>query len=223
MRDGPTLALSLQRVSDTKCLIALLSHNAKPIKFKSPFPRLAIGLCVGACLTGLGGSAFSVGDVSILKSIAQRPDYAIHALVVATLAVLALGESCRPGGERTAMLLSAACVVTMAASLWTLWYSGPFSRWADLDRCIELPKAVGWRAAASVLPFIVLIAAAREWAPTRPLMTSAIAALAASAAASPIAAFFTPSALIDGVAGQLAEIVIFVVAGSFAGQRLLRW
>lgn len=224
MRDGPTLALSVRPAVDTRCLIAMLSANAQPRRFKAAFPELTVGLCLASLCTWALSAIIVDANFMVLESLfSQRPDRTIHALVIGTLAIWALCDSCRPDSERAPPLLGAAGFFTLLAPFLRSSQFGSCAPFANAYQCDGSLILVGWQIAASFLPFAALIAAARKWASTRPHMTSAAAALAASASTAPTMNILMPAASPDEAVWWLTGTAMFVVAGLLAGPRFLRW
>ena len=207
----------------TDHLIAMLARDGAPV---SPLRRVlaragAIGLVLAAVLFAL-----IYGLRPDLTAAAQDPRLwvkVVTPLMLLAGAGLAVSALLRPEGRaRRSALIAAPLVLGLAVILELV--ALPTAQWSTAligDNALKCLVSIPFLALA---PFLALMRAAREGAPTRPALAGAVIGLAAAGCGAALYALYCPddSPLFVATWYSLAALAMAGI-GALAGQRLLRW
>lgn len=207
----------------TDHLIAMLARDSM---FVSPLPRAllragAIGLAVAAVMFWL-----VYGLRPGLASAAQDPRLWVKVVTPLMLLVgagLAVSVLLRPEGRaRRGTLIAAPLMLGFAVILELV--ALPPAQWGGAligDNALKCLVSIPLLALA---PFLALMRAAREGAPTRPALAGAVIGLAAAGGAAALYALYCPndSPLFVATWYGLAALAMAGI-GALVGQRWLRW
>ncbi|MBS4082769.1 MAG: DUF1109 family protein [Rhizobiales bacterium] len=210
----------------TDDLVRALAADAK--QPRAAFDRFAL-LALAGCV--------AVTAVYFFPLLGLRPDFAgavatprflLKLAVVTLLAVAAAGlllRAGRPGAQLSPWLwVAAAALATLVIGVATELSVAPPSAWLANLRGSNWLFCLTVIPALALAPLAIALGALRYGAPTSPKLAGAIAGLAASGIA---AVFYALNCDNDSplfVATWYSLAIGFVVlAGSFAGSRLLRW
>ena len=211
----------------TSEFIDVLSRNVEPARHGEIGRSLAIALALGLA------AAFGV----MLVVVGQRPDVLSQAtlgylclkvglaLAVMATAFVLLGRLASPGGERLRLLpyfstLAAAILVGGGIAL------------ALLSSPMRMSMAPGMHPLTCILciplfaivPFVALVVALRQSAPTDLRRAGAIAGLLAGGAGSAVYAFHCPDDSVLFVTLWYGSALAFcTLVGALLGPKLLRW
>lgn len=210
----------------TDDLLAALAADAGT-REPSPTARVAPALAIGAAVAAAVFAAV-VGPRPDLAAAAETGRFLFKFVPTGLLAVAAVGallRLTRPGGRLGvwAGLLVAAAVMQLGAVVVEavlvprdLWATRALGR--NALHCLLLTPFL------SIAPLVVVLAAARHGATTRPALTGAVAGLAAAGVGASLYALncADDSPLFVGLWYPLAVAVVAAV-GALIGRRLLTW
>ncbi|GAC1626267.1 MAG: DUF1109 domain-containing protein [Nevskia sp.] len=210
----------------TDHLIDALSANLEPVAPRRVGSALASALVVGFLLafclmlatTGLGNDDGSIGPIRILVS------KLLFALSVVVVGAIALVQAIRPGqiGWKPftpLVLLVAAGLASATGIAFTQSAASSDSllggQWVACLCCIPL---------FTVIPFLALLWALRQGAPTQLRRTGATAGLVAGTIGAAVYAFQCPEdSLVFVAVWYSAAIALCAFVGTLLGPRLLKW
>lgn len=215
---------------NTDKLVDFLSANVEPVK------RDALARALLLAVTAGGAASFAV----MLATVGTRPDIdslphlawgavkLLFSLSIVAVSIPALTRRARPGPSHTTHILPVflpfVIVATLALASMLL---GPADTWraalrgadtAAPARCLVC--VIGF----SVIPFVMLIRALREDAPTQPGLCGMLVGLVASGTGAAAYALACNSDNVPFIAvWYSAAIAVYAMFGALVGPRLFRW
>jgi hypothetical protein len=211
----------------TEDLVDLLSTNVELVDSRKIIRNLQIAIVAGTILTLI------IGVTTLaMRSDMRGPDgFEFLAIKVAfAVAVILLGsyyllKHARPGGEmQSPILLTAVPFIAIMALAGVSLISAPASHWAQMvmgERWLECLLSIP---IIAVVPFAVIMWAARMAAPTDLTRTGALAGLVAGGVSAVGYALHCAGDSLPFVAVWYGgTIVLCTLAGAALGPRMLRW
>ncbi|MDD8022876.1 MAG: DUF1109 domain-containing protein [Paracoccaceae bacterium] len=210
---------------DTDDLIARLATEAPP-------PPLHVAALSGRIVIAtLLPAALFLGVLGTRADLAQAwanpvvPLKTLLPLVVCGLALGALARLVRPEAQARGLLRALAVPVLVAAGLWGWAFvtRPPVVRFAEVGM-FSLSECVGLIILLAILPAAVALRVLRRGASVRPMLSGALAGLAASAgAATGYSLFCTQDNPLFFVTWYGAAIGVVTITAALVGRHLLRW
>jgi hypothetical protein len=210
---------------NTDDLIADLAAEPPPPRFR---PAVLAGRIVAAVLLPVALFLAALGTRADLAHAWANPVVPLKTALPLMLCVLALGallRLARPEAQARALLRGLALPLLVAGGLWIWAFATlpPAARFAELG-LFSLSECLGLIVLLAVLPAAVALRVMRRGAPQRPMLSGALAGLAAGAgAATGYSLFCTQDNPLFFVTWYGVAIAVVTIAAALVGRRLLRW
>jgi hypothetical protein len=209
----------------TDDLVALLAADAAPRPAVDRAFALALGVAAVAAAGGMLAALGVRADVGAAIHTVRFPLKVVVTLALLATAFVAVRRLARPETRlRHALPLLAMAPTLLAMSVVAELVAVPADVWAmrALGKnglvCLTTVPALAF------VPLVIMVAALRHGAPTRPTTSGAVAGLAAGAlAATAYAAHCTDDSPLFVALWYPAAIALVALAGAFAGRVLVRW
>lgn len=211
----------------TDDLIAMLSKNVEPVDQRRPL-RVLIGTVAVGAMVALGAAPIILGSRADMQSgpaIASIIAKVVFAVVVTVLALLYLIKLARPGEQRRGWMAVVALPFVVIVGLASI---GPAH--ASASHCQTTLVGEDWLecllsiAMIAIIPFVLVVWAMRQAAPTHLRGAGALVGLVAGGLGTAGDALHCTADSLPFVAiWYSGTILLCTLAGAALGPRLLRW